>query len=213
MRSPTFSIFVYSVMQPAQVPKDERGKLDLEARKWVLLGYGLTKKGYRLYDPNRECVFHSRDVVFNEDGRNTDPDPECRSAEVTLERKKPTSIPAIPEMAGATEENQEGEPRRKEWEETDDADTPTVVKELPPRTRNPPDRYGKWVYSTLTQYDFSGAKKRAKSPIVSGEGAVDELEQSPRCWNRVLNEFLVSLGFRQTLSDPCLYVFSLGIKK
>lgn len=48
------------------IPKDERHKLNLKARKCVLLGYGTETKGYRLYDPNRAQVFNSRDVVFDE---------------------------------------------------------------------------------------------------------------------------------------------------
>ena len=30
------------------------------------MGYGTTTKGYRLYDPLKEKVVFSRDVVFNE---------------------------------------------------------------------------------------------------------------------------------------------------
>ena len=47
--------------------KDERRKLDLKTRKCILLGYGTETKGYRLYDPNQERLFHSRDVMFNEE--------------------------------------------------------------------------------------------------------------------------------------------------
>ena len=50
----------------ARVPKDERGKLDAKARKCILLGYGDTTKGYRLYYPVQDKVIHSRDVMFNE---------------------------------------------------------------------------------------------------------------------------------------------------
>ena len=50
----------------AHVPKDERQKLDSKSRKCLLLGYGSKTKGYRLYDPKRERVFFSRDVLFNE---------------------------------------------------------------------------------------------------------------------------------------------------
>ncbi len=50
----------------SHVGKDERKKLDSEARKCILLGYGNETKGYRLYDPKRARVFHSRDVQFNE---------------------------------------------------------------------------------------------------------------------------------------------------
>ena len=53
----------------AHIPKDERRKLDPKARKCVLLGYGEETKGYRLYDPEKRKVFHSRDVQFNEEMR------------------------------------------------------------------------------------------------------------------------------------------------
>ena len=32
------------------------------------------------------------------------------------------------------------------------------------------------------------------------------LRQSSRCWNSVLDEYLKSIGFTQTASDPCIYV-------
>ena len=36
------------------------------------------------------------------------------------------------------------------------------------------------------------------------------LKQSPRCWNSALDEKLKKMGFVQSASDPCLYVFSDG---
>ena len=38
----------------------------VEAKKCILLGYGKTTKGYRLYDPATDKVFYCRDVKFNE---------------------------------------------------------------------------------------------------------------------------------------------------
>ena len=32
------------------------------------------------------------------------------------------------------------------------------------------------------------------------------LKQSPRCWNSVLDSKLKSMGFEQTMGDPCIYV-------
>ena len=32
------------------------------------------------------------------------------------------------------------------------------------------------------------------------------LKQSPRCWNKVLTEFMKSVGFTQSSADPCIYV-------
>ena len=46
--------------------KDERKKLDPTARKCIFLSYGNVTKGYRLYDPVKAFVIHSRDVIFDE---------------------------------------------------------------------------------------------------------------------------------------------------
>ena len=50
----------------AHIGKDERKKLDVVARRCVLVGYGSEVKGYHLYDPDRKKVFFNRDVRFNE---------------------------------------------------------------------------------------------------------------------------------------------------
>ncbi len=36
------------------------------------------------------------------------------------------------------------------------------------------------------------------------------LKQSPRCWNHALDSQLKKIGFKQTDSDPCIYVSSEG---
>ena len=36
------------------------------------------------------------------------------------------------------------------------------------------------------------------------------LKQSPRCWNEALDKYLVSLGFNQSTSDPCVYTSKDG---
>lgn len=47
------------------VPKEERhGKLDAHSRKMILMGY--TANGYRLWDPKKEKIITSRDVIFDE---------------------------------------------------------------------------------------------------------------------------------------------------
>ena len=50
----------------AHIPKDERSKMDPKAKKRIYLGYGISVKGYRLFDTETSKVFHSRDVIFNE---------------------------------------------------------------------------------------------------------------------------------------------------
>ena len=54
------SICIFGCSAYAHVPKVERCKLDLKARKCNLLGYGTTQKGYRLYDLERMKVIHNR---------------------------------------------------------------------------------------------------------------------------------------------------------
>ena len=50
----------------AHIPKDERKKLDSKSKKCILMGYGTSTKGYRLYDLLKRKVIFSRDVIFNE---------------------------------------------------------------------------------------------------------------------------------------------------
>ena len=49
----------------SHIPNDERKKLNPTARKCIFLGYGNVTKGYRLYDPVKARVIHSRDVIFD----------------------------------------------------------------------------------------------------------------------------------------------------
>lgn len=36
------------------------------------------------------------------------------------------------------------------------------------------------------------------------------LKQSPRCWNKVFNEYLTSLSYEQFAADPCVLVRTEG---
>ena len=49
-----------------QVPKETRRKLDPNARRYKFIGYALTCKQYRIYDPVSKRLIISRDVVFSE---------------------------------------------------------------------------------------------------------------------------------------------------
>ena len=51
----------------AHVPKNERSKLDEKTRQCIFWGYGDDTFGYRLWDPEKQKTFRSRDVVFFED--------------------------------------------------------------------------------------------------------------------------------------------------
>ena len=55
---------VFGCQAFVHIPKDERKELDSKSRKCILLGYGTTTKGYRLYDPLKKMSFSmSRSVV------------------------------------------------------------------------------------------------------------------------------------------------------
>lgn len=59
----------------AHVAKDDRQKLDAKPKKCIMLGYGTETKAYRLYDVEREKVFFSRDVIFNETTNGIEKEP------------------------------------------------------------------------------------------------------------------------------------------
>ena len=58
----TFGYITY-----ADIPSVTRAKLDLTARKTILVGYIPTSKQYRLYDPVTKSIVISSDPKFEED--------------------------------------------------------------------------------------------------------------------------------------------------
>ena len=108
----------------AHVAKDERKKLDSKARKCIFLGYGTETKGYRLYDPKREKVFFSRDVVFNEKKRGIE-------KEKHMEENRCVQIECLSNVDEDTETTQ---PTIEEQ--------PEPVLRRSARERQPPDFYG-----------------------------------------------------------------------
>jgi len=50
-----------------QVPKEHRKKLDYKATGGVFVGYCLTSKHYKIYDPKSRRLITSRDLIFYED--------------------------------------------------------------------------------------------------------------------------------------------------
>ena len=52
-----------------------------------------------------------------------------------------------------------------------------------------------------------GYEEKGKENLVCKlNKAIYGLKQSPRCWNTELHNFLVDIGFKQCVTDPCVYV-------
>lgn len=54
----------------AHIPKEKRKKWDSKGERGVMVGYGETVKGYRIYFPHKSDVEIKRDIVFLENERN-----------------------------------------------------------------------------------------------------------------------------------------------
>lgn len=57
---------VFGCIAYAHVPNHIRKKLDDKAEKCIFIGYSNVTKGYKLYNPKKEKVIISRDVIFDE---------------------------------------------------------------------------------------------------------------------------------------------------
>lgn len=40
--------------------------MEPKSKKTILVGYGITQKGYRVWDPERNCIYTARDCVIDE---------------------------------------------------------------------------------------------------------------------------------------------------
>ena len=68
-KKPTiFHLRVFGSIACVHVPDQERSKLDDMSEKYVFIGYDLSSKGYKLYNPSTKKVIVSRDVEFDEEG-------------------------------------------------------------------------------------------------------------------------------------------------
>lgn len=66
-KDPSYShLRVFGCKAFMHVPKEHRLKLDFKTSPCVFVGYGDEEFGYRLYDPAKQKVVRSRDVVFYE---------------------------------------------------------------------------------------------------------------------------------------------------
>ena len=48
------------------IPKEKRNKLELPDKIGIMVDYSRERRGYRIYDPEKEIVLEERSVKFNE---------------------------------------------------------------------------------------------------------------------------------------------------
>ena len=121
------------------VQKDERKKLDPKVKKCIFLGYGATRKGYRLYNQKTSRIIHSRDIVFNELARGH----ECEQERCLI---RVESLPdEEPEESQTQEEDSDNAELEGEDDSREDAAEPPAPRRSTRETRIP-DYYGAQVY-------------------------------------------------------------------
>jgi len=181
----------------SHVPRDERGKLDSKTKKCLMLGYGSTTKGYRLYDIDRKRVFYSHDVVCDEQGtlfqKNT-PRQEFSQEngagvqkEITNQEGEPVEIDC---EGDPMEEDQAPGPGCSESEENPDGEEdPASGPRHSERPRKKPDWFGNWAACLASEEPTT-----LKEAVTAPEAAE---------WRRAMEKELDSLKSNEvwTLTD------------
>ena len=125
------------------VPKDVRKKLDPKAKKCIFLGYGTTRKGYRLYDHKSSSIIHSRDIVFNEltRGHVSEGDKQLIQVE-SLPDNEPEEPEVEPADDGSPESESEVGERENDSRDSEREDTEAPALRRSTRESRRPDYYG-----------------------------------------------------------------------
>ena len=168
-KKPNVSHFrVFGCSAYVHIPKDQRKKLDPKAKKCVFLGYGATRKGYRLYDQKTSTIVHSRDVVFDELSRGYEGEKEKHLIQIeNLTDENPdTSNPAEEATRAESNEVNPGGGDTQPIDSIDRAEDSTDAPVLPRRSTRVsqrPDYYGVWVYTATEQHEEPHAVSEALS--------------------------------------------------
>ena len=162
----------------AHVPRAERRKLDSKVRMCVMLGYGASQKGYRLYDVERMKVIHSRDVVFDE---TTLPGIEKQDVpkyiELEIEEEPVIEVPGSP--VDAPEEVTVHERDEESNETNDTVPEPSVRRST--RNKQQPDRYSHHV-------SIASSEEHDPSSVAEAKSASDAPE-----WEKAMEKEMNSL--------------------
>lgn len=143
----------------AHIAKDERRKLDSKARRCIFLGYGTETRGYRLYDPERERVFFSRDVLFNESEHGIEKESNQQEEQPYVEIDCPVDENSSDQESIVAANDQEASVDR-DRESSDDEPTQPVLRRSQ-RERQPCEYYGHWA--TVADAEPATVKKALTS--------------------------------------------------
>ena len=174
-------IRIFGCSAYAHVPKVERRKLDLKARKCIMLGYGTTQKGYRLYDLERMKVIHNRDVVFNEDSTpGIQKESPCEYVELKVD-DEPNIEHTIVQNSTDTETQNSAEPRQSSEENSVVTSRGEEAPRRSTRDKQKPHRYGHVV---------AAVSDEQQDPV-----SVTEVESSPDKlkWEKAMETEMKSL--------------------
>ena len=178
----------------AHIPKDERRKLDVKAKKCIFLGYGTDTRGYWLYNPERQRVFHSRDVLYNELENGIEKESQDEQPFVILdesehrieEESTPVGIPCQDdENRSVQEPSSAGQNDERSSDSDEDASDEEPSQQEVRRSqseRRPCNFYGNWA--TIGNADL-------KEPTTVKE-ALSTTDQEK--WQIAMDEEVKSLG-------------------
>lgn len=152
----------------AHIAKDERKKLDVIARRCVLVGYGNEVKGYWLYDPDRKKVLFSRDVRFNESEVSFKESSVVEPIELVVADDSPHTGGEADVHGGEAVDSGEADVGGGVADQQDD--TQPVLRRSE-RVRHRPDYYAEGAFIAArepTSYQVSGSHGRSQ-PVRVGE--------------------------------------------
>ena len=148
---------VFGCVTYAHIPKEERRKLDVKAKRCVLLGYGTTVKGYRLYCPQDKKVFYSRDVIFDEskvglekEQVDNEADEPCKLVEIDVTNDE---CQVSQQDAQETVNHDDVPPDNNQVTQDESSENETSLRRSN-RERRKPKYYGVWINSTQTTEQY-----------------------------------------------------------